>query len=678
MLASVAGANGDGAAVKQAIAKNVAAKNVALFALMLSGASLLSDNALAAAASTDSVPGLYSVDDGVLPAAPVVPTRAVPAYPSQGNAAYRAMFSAIRSGSWVEARDRAMALSPEDPVRAVGLAELYTAKGSPKVELFDLLDLLNKSSWLPNADQLARMAQSRGAQAVPGLPATQRLVWLGAATRREYVASTRADAAAQTLVARLSPYIKSNDAIGAETTVSAGEAGLSSAGLAEVRQRVAWLYYLNNDDANARRLAQSALSAGAGGDWTVQAWWTIGLAAWRQAQPRDAAAAFQQVASLAGNDDMAAAGSYWAARSWMNAGEPRRVESLLRLAARREDSFYGMLARETLGLNAVSTARSATVGWSAISGLPNVRAAMALHEIGEDDLADDSIRREAELTGTRNYDYLVALAGALSLPQTQLWLGHHGPAGKRPDLFARFPMPKWKPDGGWRVDPALVFAHALQESGFRASVVSPAGARGLMQVMPGTAELMAGYRPSSTQLNTPSTNMEFGQRYLEQLRDMSATGGLLPKVMAAYNAGPLPVARWNTQVRDGGDPLLFIESVPYYETRAYVNTVMRNYWVYQIQNKNKSEALTIMAQGQWPRFPGANGAVMAASSPYRASAPMPMAAAVAPTAVAASVDRAPATPQASPTPATGGSTYIPGFAAIQSSHLGFSETAESN
>jgi soluble lytic murein transglycosylase len=123
--------------------------------------------------------------------------------------------------------------------------------------------------------------------------------------------------------------------------------------------------------------------------------------------------------------------------------------------------------------------------------------------------------------------------------------------------------------------------------------------------------MMAGGRVSAQQLNTPSTNMEFGQRYLEILRDDSATGGLLPKVMAAYNAGPLPVSRWNTQVRDGGDPLLFIESLPYYETRAYVNIVMRNYWIYQMQNRGKAEALTTMAQGGWPRFPTTNASAVA-------------------------------------------------------------------
>jgi hypothetical protein len=75
--------------------------------------------------------------------------------------------------------------------------------------------------------------------------------------------------------------------------------------------------------------------------------------------------------------------------------------------------------------------------------------------------------------------------------------------------------------------------------------------------------------------------MEFGQSYIESLRDHHATGGLLPKVIAAYNAGPVPIAAWNSRAMDGGDPLLYIESIPYWETRGYVPIVLRNYWIYE-------------------------------------------------------------------------------------------------
>jgi hypothetical protein len=58
---------------------------------------------------------------------------------------------------------------------------------------------------------------------------------------------------------------------------------------------------------------------------------------------------------------------------------------------------------------------------------------------------------------------------------------------------------------------------------------------------------------------------------------------------------------------DSGDPLLYIESIPYWETRAYVTTVMRNYWMYQRQSGEQTVSMTALAQGMWPRFPGLSG-----------------------------------------------------------------------
>lgn len=529
--------------------------------------------------------------------------------PLSGKDAYRAFFGALRAGNWGEAKSRALAMDSNDPVRAVALSELYTAKDSPRTELFDLLDLLNHADWLPDADQLGRLAKKRGAQLLPDGPQVQKLMYLGSAPRRRHSPPTTQDATAQALIAQILPFIKNDDPAGAEALIAGSESSLSPDGLAEARERVAWSYYIENDDSNARRLAAQTLETGSQSDWAIQAHWTNGLASWRQNDPQAAALSFTEVANRANTADMRAAGAYWAARAWMNAGQPARVEPLMKQAARQEDSFYGMLARETLGI-AAPRPTMATADRSDLRKLnrePAVKAALALHDIGEDGLADELLRRQAEIGGTRDYDALLGLTASLDLPATQLWLSQHGPAGQEPDRFSRFPRPQWKPDGGWRVEPALVFAHMLQESSFRADAVSPAGARGLMQVMPGTARDMAGAAISTDRLHAPSTNMEYGQRYLEQLRDMSATGGLLPKVMAAYNAGPAPVQRWNSEVRDGGDPLLFMESLPYYETRAYVNIVMRNYWMYQLRDSGKAEAMTAMAEGKWPAFPTMKG-----------------------------------------------------------------------
>ena len=556
-----------------------------------------------------------------LPAkAETVPALATTTLPSSRSALqiddaeknrYSAIYSALATQKWDDAKAMILALDPQDAIRSVALADLYVAKDSPRVELFDLLDLINKASWLPNADQLSRLAQKRGATILPTLPQVQKMVWLGSAPRREYVSAIKTDLLAQTLVGQIQPFIKNDDPAGAEALLATGEVGLTPEGLTEVRQRIAWAYYIESDDTNARRMAAKALEMRVGGDWAVQAHWTTGLASWRQNDCASAAPAFANVAALAGNEDMRAAGAYWAARAYMVCGQPEKVENLLKSAARSDETFYGLLARETLGMpmaRAKAASRFNAADWQMLKDSPNVRAAIALNAIGQPGKADQFVRYQAKIGGMAQYEPLLRLAGALNLPATQLWLAHNGPAGKQPDSFARFPAPDWRPDGGWRVDPALIYAHTLQESGFRSDVVSSAGARGLMQVLPGTGTDMGLASPA--QLFVPSTNMEYGQRYLENLRDMSATGGLLPKVMAAYNAGPLPVERWNSEVKDNGDPLLFIESLPYYETRAYVNIVMRNYWMYQIQAKGSADCLTGMAQGMWPTFPGAKGVKM--------------------------------------------------------------------
>jgi soluble lytic murein transglycosylase-like protein len=86
------------------------------------------------------------------------------------------------------------------------------------------------------------------------------------------------------------------------------------------------------------------------------------------------------------------------------------------------------------------------------------------------------------------------------------------------------------------------------------------------------------------------------------MRGSSATAGQLPRVIASYNAGPLPVARW-AAINDRGDPLLWIESIPYWETRYYVPAVLRNMWVYQGLNHEGTPTLKAMAEHRWPAFP---------------------------------------------------------------------------
>ena len=105
---------------------------------------------------------------------------------------------------------------------------------------------------------------------------------------------------------------------------------------------------------------------------------------------------------------------------------------------------------------------------------------------------------------------------------------------------------------------------------------------------------------------------------------MSYTQGLLPKVVAAYNAGPGSVQRWNASLDDRGDPLLFIESIPFSETRHYVEVVMRNYWMYQLRDGVIPPSMNALVAGLWPRFPGLPGAAGVRRQPQPVTVPVPV------------------------------------------------------
>jgi soluble lytic murein transglycosylase-like protein len=529
------------------------------------------------------------------------------------KAAYLGVFADMKAGLWAQAATKIDAL-PDGPLKYYARAELYTEKGSPKVtNPDDLTSLAAAAPWLPQAPQLVALARTRGADETPELPAQQRMIWLGSAPARERADTIKGDPVAAQLAPKILPLIKIDDPAGCEAILSEQEPNLSGPALTEWRQRVAWSYYLNGDDRNARRLADLARRNGEG-DWRVQADWTSGLASWRMHDYPQAAEAFASVGKRGSDPDIQAAGHYWAARAFMAAGHPEQIQAHLRAAAHYGETFYGILAAEALGLRQLppSERDALTRQWSRLSAIPNVRVAKALAEIGERDRASQALKFEARLGRPEDHALLASLAARLNLPETQLYLAHNGPSGAEPSTSARYPTPDWRPVGGWRIDKSLVYAHALQESRFRPDVVSPAGAYGVMQVLPGTAQLIARRRgeraPDRSDLLNPAVNLDYGQARLEHVRDYGATGGLLPKVIMGYNAGPGMLDEWNTRVKGGEDPLLFMESIPFWETRGYAVTVMRNYWMYERNSGQKSPSLKALAQDMWPRFPGLPGA----------------------------------------------------------------------
>ena len=570
--------------------------------------------ALALPSAALSAPALAAPEPAGDARIAAVPTRndRIPDQLDSGQReAYRQVFQAIRDSRWQDAQIGLDTMKP-GALHAVARAELYTAKGSPRTELDPLMAVLNQAPELPEAADLARLARARGATDLPPLPSAQRLVWQDGAPRRVRARSTKSDEIAAGLATQMAPLVKADQGAAAQALLEATP-GLTPEATTEWQAKISWMYFLAGDDANARAMGMKA--AEGAGDWAIQGRWTAALGAWRQNDCAAAGTGFEGVAARAGDVDLRAAGLYWASRADMVCGRPDRVQGRLQAAAQFGESFYGQLARQALAVKdkAPRTGGLVATDWAALDKRPNVRVAAALVEVGETDLADSVIRQQARIGDPREFASLVRVAEALSLPATTVWLAHNCPQGIAATAEARYPAPDWKPESGWRVDKALVYAHTLEESGFRNKVVSPAGAYGLMQIMPAAATDFGrerGLTIDRTALTRPSVNMDVGQRHLERLRDMAGvTGGYLPKVIAAYNAGPKPVGEWNAIVRDGGDPLLYIESIPYWETRGYVTTVLRNYWMYEAQGgRAASPSRSALAQGMWPRFPGMPGA----------------------------------------------------------------------
>jgi peptidoglycan lytic transglycosylase len=172
------------------------------------------------------------------------------------------------------------------------------------------------------------------------------------------------------------------------------------------------------------------------------------------------------------------------------------------------------------------------------------------------------------------------------------------------------PLPSLAPAGGFTVDPALVYALTRLESNFKPGAVSRSGARGLMQLMPVTAALVAGRWGSP--LYDAATNLELGQRYIHYLARQDSVQQDLLRVLGSYNGGPGNFSSWAEQIQDNGDPLLFIEAIPNGQTRHFVETVLAYTWIYAMRLGLPAPSLNALAEGRFPSFaPEANTGRMA-------------------------------------------------------------------
>lgn len=359
-------------------------------------------------------------------------------------------------------------------------------------------------------------------------------------------------------------------------------------------------YYLQGDAGAAFDLASRS------GDR-----WILGLAAFRLSRFE---AAFRSFSSLARDANEAEqtrlAAAFWAARAAVASGSPKEAPAFLRIAARRPKSFYGLLAERQLGLDPAPPEAPAADGplpGAAAPETPEVRRksllrfvktdprahrAAGLAQLGLQADAVDELRTALSGDGSPVRRPLwLALADALDVP-LRLAAPTRGAAPS-----SSYPAPDLTPLGGFTLDRALVWAVVRQESSFNPNALSPAGAYGLMQLTPATAALDAGLDQDgldSSLLMDPETNLRLGQDHLGRL--LRESNGDLVRAIAAYNAGVRPVDRTLSQLPDA-DAVTLVESLPASETRAYVQKVLADYWIYRRLFGQPAASLDAVASG---------------------------------------------------------------------------------
>ncbi len=383
-----------------------------------------------------------------------------------------------------------------------------------------------------------------------------------------------------------------------------------------VRTRIAVaLYY---DGSVTQALALASASAARSGDIVTNAHWIAGLASWRLNHYERAARHFDALlAARPRSPWMVAASAYWAARAHAQKGRLEEARNRLVTASRFPHTFYGLIAGRVLGQRPVLNWQLPELTGQHLAVLasrPAGARAVALLQIGQKETAERELKRIHPRGDGLTEQALIVLADRAGLAGLALQIGNAitGPGGAPYDA-ALFPLPHWQPRTGFALDRSLMFAVMRQESRFEPRMVSPAGATGLMQIVPATAEHIVARHgdladladPDNSRpvLFDPANNMELGQRYLAELMASPDINNNLFLLAAAYNAGPGALSKWRREQLDGvTDPLLFIESLPYAETRDYTAKVLANFWIYRLRLGQATSSLDAVAAGAWPLY----------------------------------------------------------------------------
>lgn len=473
---------------------------------------------------------------------------------------------------------------------------------------------------LPQAARIARLANARAPEgaapfvAVSYNPAPIEEMAERAARAASYAPTVKRtpaqNAAALDMIEAVNRHVQRNEPSAAMRLFNDSQEAvyLDTVERDRVRALIASGYFYAGKLDEAGRIAGRALQES--GEKAPMAGWINGLVLWRAGNFAAAAKSFEKAsASPYASGWMTSAGAYWAGRAHDRAGHKRRAAHWYAKAADHPRTFYGLLALGALD-------RDVPVSWDTpalssgdeqmILATSAGQRAERLIAAGQVALAEAEIRALYISGDANRKQALLAYAYDRGLPSLTIRLAH-AVGGEATDS-ALYPEMPWSPKRGYRIDRALIHAIARQESRFNpAAENTHSGASGLMQLMPRTALHVTGEdmyiaREGRARLKSPELSLDIGQDYIEELLNNAQVGQDLLSLAVAYNAGPGNLAKWRAERADITDPLLFIETIPFAETRAYVERVLSNYWIYRLRFGQPNESMTALARGSWARY----------------------------------------------------------------------------
>jgi soluble lytic murein transglycosylase len=330
------------------------------------------------------------------------------------------------------------------------------------------------------------------------------------------------------------------------------------------------------------------------GDFAVEGEFLAGWVALRYLKDANAALGhFAKLQKLAPTGTEKARAAYWLGRAHQAAGDGGLAKASFQTAAKHSTIYYGQLAREQLGHGEepedINSGKASKAAQNNVEQDEVVRAFRIMSEAGTKNQLNMFLWSLANRFDS--VDELNAVAAIVHNVAGTSWaLRFAKGAGMRGiDIdswsYPIYGLPNWQ-QVGKPIEKSLVFALSRQESEFDPNAGSSVGAQGLMQLMPGTARLVAkqyriGY--SADRLKNPSYNVQLGSAHLADL--VSNFNGSYILTLVAYNAGPRRAREWVIASGDprGGqvDPVDWVECIPFNETRQYVQKVMQNVHVYR-------------------------------------------------------------------------------------------------